>query len=313
MGTTKELVKQTVGTVLLPFMRQRVEDLAQNEFSMTVGPRSFVNSCLRAALARKLLRQNQVDVMSYYHQQFWTGERGTEFHRHVRDQVIEVYEAHFKYLIDDLNQLIAEHPDLVTLAEIGAGGGSFTQMLTENVRGIENWIGNDLSMDIIAENRKLYPNIEWFAGDGKAWIETYGEPCSIFLTFRGVLEYFTQDNLDAMFAFIAEHHRPSAFVLVEPVALDHDLEAQTDSRAYGTEYSFSHNYPHLLTKNGYTIRRQKLVTFDDHHLCAVIATTGFDRPTNKHRHAQTSNPTKTVKRVPKHVSNATIKRRKAFS
>ncbi len=312
MGSTKEFVKQTVGSVLLPFMRKRAHHLARNEFSMTVGPRSFVDSCLRAALARKLLRENQVDVMSYYHQQFWTGDRGTEFHRHVRAQVLEVYEAHFKYLITELNQLIKDYPKLETLAEIGAGGGSFTNMLTQNVNGIDNWIGNDLSMDIIAENRKLYPHIEWFAGDGKAWVETYGEPCTIFLTFRGVLEYFTQANLDAMFAYITEHHQPSAFVLVEPVALNHDLDTETESRAYGTEYSFSHNYPHLLTKNGYVIRQQKLITFDDHRLCAIVATTGFGQSGDQQQRTVKSQPATNVKIESRNVHRV-VRRRRAFS
>ena len=156
MKQKKELLKQAVGSLLMPWMRKRTEHVAQHEFSMTIGPRSLIDSCLRAALARKLLRDNQVDVMSYYHQQFWTGDGGTKFHRSVREQVLEVYEADFQYLVDEINQLIVDFPELETVAELGAGGGSFAQMLSENVRGIDNWIGNDLSMDIIAENKTTF-------------------------------------------------------------------------------------------------------------------------------------------------------------
>ena len=275
MGNTKETVKQVVGTVLLPFMPQRAETITQHEFSMTVGGRNVINTCLRAALAHKLLRSKQVDVVSHYHQNFWAGEQGTKFHRHVRGQVLDIFNDHYRYLIDEINKLVEIYPQLNTVVEIGAGGGSFLQMLHEQVRGVDRWIGNDLSAEIITENRQLYPDIEWVAGDGKAWVETEGQPNTIYLTFRGVLEYFTQANLSAMFATIAAEKTPSAFVLVEPVALEHDLSRQFASQAYGTEYSFSHNYPRLLADNGFTTRHMKLTTFDDHRLCAIVATVGF--------------------------------------
>lgn len=275
MGNTKELVKQAVGTVLLPLMPSRVQTITQNEFSMTVGDRNVINTCLRAALARKLLRTDQVDVMMRYHQNFWSGEQGTEFHRHVRGQVLDVFEADYRYLINEINSLVETYPQINTLVEIGAGGGSFLQILRDSVVGIEQWIGNDLSAEIISENRQLYPTIDWVSGDGKVWVEDNGKSNTIYLTFRGVLEYFTQANLASYFATIAKEKSPSAIVLVEPISLEHDLITQSDSRAYGTEYSFSHNYPVLLAESGFTIRHQKLTTFNDHRLCAIIATVGI--------------------------------------
>ncbi len=276
MGKTKELVKQSIGTVMLPLMPKRANNIAENEFSMTVGERSFVDSCLRAGMARKMLQSDMTDVMSHYHRNFWTGEKGTEFHRHVRDQVVTAYEDYFTYLADEINQLTTQFPQLNTLVEIGAGGGSFLNRLMQDVNGIDTVIGNDLSPGTIAENREIFPHIEWVDGDGKKWVEDNAQQNTIFVTFRGVLEYFTEYDLDSYFATISGEKAPAALILVEPVAIDHNLDSQIHSRAYGTEYSFSHNYPHLVRKNGFHLRRIDFKTFDTHKICAIVATAGLE-------------------------------------
>ena len=273
MGKTKELIKRSIGTVLLPLLPQRVDNLAKHEFSMTVGNRNFVDSCLRAGLAAHMLRNDRVDVLSHYHRNFWAGEKGTEFHRHVRDQVVSAYEDHFCYLADEINKLVAQHPHFNTIVEIGAGGGSFLYRLMQDVHGVDNVIGNDLSSATTAENQQLYPEIEWVAGDGKEWVEQNGIANTIYITFRGVLEYFTQSDLDSLFATISNDKSPSALIIVEPISLDHDLASQPNSQAYGTEYSFSHNYPYLIEKNDFTIIRSDLKTFDTHRICAIVAIT----------------------------------------
>ncbi len=276
MRKTKELVKQQIGTMILPFLPKRADQIANHEFSMSVGNRNLIDSCLRAGLARKMLQEDMTDVMSHYHRNFWAGENGTEFHRHVRDQVVDAYEEHFTFLADEINQLTAANPQLNTVVEIGAGGGSFLDRLMQDVTGIDHVIGNDLSPETIIENRHLYPHIEWVAGDGKSWVADHGTANSIFITFRGVLEYFTQQDLDQYFNNIATQKAPAVLILVEPIAINHDLTRNIESTAYGTEYSFSHNYPFLVRANGFHIRHESFKQFDTHTICTIIATVGLN-------------------------------------
>lgn len=68
----------------------------------------------------------------------------------------------------------------------------------------------------------------------------------------GVLEYFSPESFDKLLQTLATHP-PSAIVLIEPVALDHDLENETESKVFGYENSFSHNHRYRLNKAGFEI------------------------------------------------------------
>lgn len=277
MTQPKEQIKQLLGTVMLPFMPARVERLAQESFSMTTGGRDFVDACLRAGLARKLLSQNKEAEIAEYHRKFWEKNNSLEYHRGVREMVMQVFSDHFQFLIPEINTLLVENPDFKTLIEIGSGGGDLLNHLAEKIGGIDTFVGIDLSPDITEENKSHYHNakLRWIADNGKTWVEENGQPNNIFLTFRGVLEYFTTTDLEEMFSKISATMQPAIFILVEPVALTHNLESDFESHPYGTEYTFSHNYPHILKQAGFDLRLSKLETFDDHHLCAIIATTGI--------------------------------------
>ncbi|HFC12312.1 MAG TPA: methyltransferase domain-containing protein [Anaerolineae bacterium] len=277
MTQAKEQIKQLLGTVMLPFMPARAERLAQESFSMTTGGRDFVDACLRAGLARKLLSQNKEAEIAEYHRKFWEKNNSLEYHRGVRDMVMQVFHDYFEFLIPEIKTLLAENPDFKTLIEIGSGGGDLLNYLAEQIGQLDTFVGIDLSPEITEENKSHYRNakLRWIADNGKIWVEENGQPNNIFMTFRGVLEYFTTTDLEEMFGRIATSMQPSIFILVEPIALTHDLATDVASHPYGTEYTFSHNYPHLLKQAGFDLRLNKLETFDDHHLCAIIATVGI--------------------------------------
>ena len=62
-----------------------------------------------------------------------------------------------------------------------------------------------------------------------------------------------REELESLYRYIAENCKPAAVVVIETVAVDHDLDNEPDSYVYGRELAFSHNYPQLLREAGFTI------------------------------------------------------------
>jgi O-methyltransferase involved in polyketide biosynthesis len=94
--------------------------------------------------------------------------------------------------------------------------------------------------------------------DGAQWIAANRAPGTVLLTNGGVLEYFAPESVDGILAALAATG-PSAVVLIEPLDPAHDLATMPDSRIFGREDSFSHNYPVRLARAGFRIVRQEEV------------------------------------------------------
>ena len=280
MSNNKEKIKQTVGTVLIPFMRERAERIAREEMSMTVGKRNVIDACLRAGMARKMLNSSNEQQLSEYHRNFWENEKCVEYHQGFRDFVAEAFRDKYSFVLDEMQAIVNANPDFTTLVEIGCGGGSVLDYVAQNLDGIDRFVGVDLSPDIIEENKLKYPadNIEWVADNAQTWIEQNGQANWIYFSFRGVLEYFTEQDLNRMYADVAERMSPAIFATMEPMALDHSIENDHHSSPYGTEYTWSHNYPRYYEQNGYTLRHRSVQEYDDHKICAIVATVGLPEP-----------------------------------
>ncbi len=273
----KQQIKRTLGKILVSLMPHRAEQVRQNEFSMSVGHRNPLNSLIRAGLAERLVAGDQLDELSANHRQFWATDQGTEYHIHARRHVTDSYQQYFSYVNDILRGLLLGNREITTLVEVGCGGGSLLDLLAKEFPQIERFVGIDLSPAIIAENKRIFedPRLEWVVENGKTWVEQTGGANTIYLSYRGVYEYFTQADLDEMFAKIASEKRPAISISIEPIGLEHDLDTTQNSVLYGTEYTFSHNYPHLYRKNGYTIHSVKRNEYDTHAICAVVASVGL--------------------------------------
>ncbi len=273
----KQQIKRTLGKLLVTLMPSRAELVRQNEFSMSVGHRNPLNSLIRAGLAERLVDGDKLDELSANHRHFWATDQGTEYHVHARRHVTESYQQYFSYVSEILGGLLIANPEITTLVEVGCGGGSLLNLLAQQFPQIERFIGIDLSPAIIAENARMFDDarLEWVVANGKTWVEQTGGANTIYLSYRGVYEYFTQADLNEMFAKIASEKRPAISISIEPIGLQHDLDTTSDSLLYGTEYTFSHNYPHLYGQNGYTIHSVKRNEYDTHAICAVVASVGL--------------------------------------
>lgn len=245
------------GDCALTLFPSRVDEIRQQPF---LPNRSILDRVLRNGLLRRAYLERDHQLLRTFLAQYW-GTYAATFHEAWNDRFERLFLQHDKVVIDELERLIAEwgeETSLENLYEIGCGGGEVTRYLNERFPELKTIVGLDLGEEQIRKNRERFgesrPQFE--AADAVAWIPENAQSNSIFVTNGGVLEYFLESEIDGMFQHIAKQLRPAAVVVIETIGSDHDLENETASLIYGREMAFSHNYPHLLRKNGFEIRHQ---------------------------------------------------------
>lgn len=275
--------KQGVGNLLLHLFPHRAQKITQENFSLVNyvdgTRRGLIDRLMREAIAHRALSQPDQSQLSQLHQDYWRGEQGTLYHEQHRDKFEFVW-GHFEFVLDDLKKLLAQNPQITTLCEIGTGSGQLLNHLVHELPQIQEFIGIDLSPDTIEANRQQYthPKLTFLADDAKAWIEQNAQPNWVYVSFRGVLEYFTEADLRELLTHIAQQQQPAIFISIEPVDRDHDLNTETDSRLYGEEFSFSHNYPHLFRQSGFIVLHASHQTLYYHKEHLTLAVAGLPEP-----------------------------------
>ena len=139
----------------------------------------------------------------------------------------------------------------------------------------QNFIGVDINPVIIARDRVDFapnPRLQFLSADASVWLAQNAKAGTILLTYGGVMEYFADTTLTAMFATLAQHH-PAAVALVEPVDPAHDLAQDAASHAFGQENSFSHNHEKLLQAAGYHVMFRKTLSLGGASWVMLLATT----------------------------------------
>ena len=268
-------VQGVVGQRLIRILPGRAEAIQRNEFSFVLGEkRGWLDSVLRSGLIEQALNHSEPTDLEKYHYDFWQGERGHEYHSSTQGRFNNIFLNHYAYLVDEIAALINTEPAYTTLCEIGSGSGQLLEHLAANLPQLNRFVGIDLSEETTAANQAKYdnPKMEFVAAGGREWIEQHGQPHWIYITHAGVLEYFSQENLEFLLSHIGETLTPAMFVAIEPVSVDHDLETELDSKPYGREFAFSHNYPHQFKKAGFQLNHMNYSHENlGHYLYAFIA------------------------------------------
>lgn len=94
--------------------------------------------------------------------------------------------------------------------------------------------------------------LEFVASDAFDWVKDHGRSNTIFVSSRGVLEYFLEQHLQE---FLNEINLlgKCIFIAIEPNGADHDFETNPNTQLYGNEPSFSHNYPKMFKNAGFSL------------------------------------------------------------
>jgi SAM-dependent methyltransferase len=218
---------------------------------------SLADRLVTEALIARHTAAGSEERLAEAHRVFWTGEPAMAIHEEAQRRFEHSFLGEHFPFVEALERVLGEGR-YHTLCEIGCGAGLAIDHFARRLPALKRLIGLDLCRKQVALNRQRYgdPRLEFVADDATSWIPAHAAPGTAFLTYNGVLEYFTQPALEALFAAIAAQ-APACIALVEPIAPDYDLEHEVRSRLFGGELSLSHNYPRALAAAGFHVRWQR--------------------------------------------------------
>lgn len=256
-------------------MPKKAEEFAKT--GMTITDRSkitFTELFMRKSLLTKVEINSDHETLSEFHKAYWE-KQGDNFFAATSDSFENNFLPECSFIFELLKEkLSVENHDFNTIVEIGTGNGKVLNYLSEQLSQIDRFIGIDLSQNQISQNKETYlknSQLEFVASDAFDWVNTYANKNMIFVTSRGVLEYFTESRLQD---FLQQVNRlgNTIFIAIEPNGVDHDLKVNLGSEPYGYERSFSHNYELLFKNAGFNLwHNSKKDSTADHYFSYIGA------------------------------------------
>jgi len=257
-STLYQFLTGTVGNALVFLQPKKARQLAENR--MTLVHKNYKNMSkperlMRSALLEKLDKIEDYDTVEELNRNYWTN-KGAELFLETEDRFESDFLTTCTFIFDLLKKELSNQPEeFDTLVEIGTGTGKVLNYLSSEFPKINRFVGIDLSEDQIEINNKKFENnkkLEFVAADAFDWVKEHGKGNTIFVTSRGVLEYFLESRLQELLKEINGLGK-TIFVAIEPNGAEHNFETNPNSELYGDEPSFSHNYPNLFKKAGFSI------------------------------------------------------------
>ncbi|AYN66672.1 class I SAM-dependent methyltransferase [Euzebyella marina] len=272
----KQTLKLWSGKSLTFLMPERASTISKEGMTIVTNKKwKKIDLLIRAHLLKEAEKKEDFETLARYQKDFWISQGKAFFettqHR-FEDTFIKDCAFIFEHLETELNQHANQDFHLI---EIGTGNGRVLEYLSEKFPQIKNLTGIDLSKEQIEINKKKFSTnkkLNFISTDGFNWVMNNAKDCMIFVTSLGVLEYFTQNQLEHVFERISEF-RLSFLVISEPKGINHDFNTNQNSEIYGPEHSFSHNYPTLLKKANLKIWHEsyKKLESDDFLFCFIGA------------------------------------------
>lgn len=250
----KEKIKHIIGNILITVLPNKAEKLSKSGMTiMNHDKFGMADRLMRNALIKKAEKNKDFDTLAKFQRDYWVNQ-GTDFFLMNDGSFENAFLPDCAFIFDLLEEELSKDSEQFhTLVEIGTGNGKVLNYLGDKFPQIDKLIGIDLSPEQIELNTKQYRSnsrLEFIATDGFEWAKENGKSNMIFVTSRGVLEYFTEKRLQEFFTML-NGFGPMIFVAIEPNGVDHDFAVNAGSQPYGHERSFSHNYSALFKKAGF--------------------------------------------------------------
>ena len=249
----------TLGNALVALRPEKARQLSENRIALVHRNKnnlSLSERLMRAALMKKLEKIQDYDTIAEQNREFWIKHNATELFSELEDTFATDFIPHCTFIFELLKKELSNAPEEYhTIVEIGTGNGDVLNYLSSEFPKIDRFIGIDLSRDQIELNKVKFndhKNLEFVAADAYDWVKEFGQPNTIYVTSRGVLEYFLEPRLQDLFNTINGLGK-SFFIAIEPNGADHNFETNPNSQLYGHEPSFSHNYPKLFKNAGFNV------------------------------------------------------------
>lgn len=207
--------------------------------------------------------------------QFWQADTADDYY----DKYLDRYEKWFlgpHHEIVDQLAMLTRGGRYTRLIEVGCGQGRVLEHCAATMPDVQSFVGVDINPAIIARNEVNFgqnPRMQFLCADAPVWLQQNSQAGSILMTYGGVMEYFSDKTLNAMFRSLAQY-QPAAVALVEPVDPAHDLENDAESHVFGQENSFSHNHQRLLEAANYRVVFVKTLQVGGVSWVILLATSG---------------------------------------
>jgi len=252
----KNKIKFFLGSLFITLQPKKAAQLSKNGITISLRNNLTIKERLmRYALLKRAEKNKDFDSLAEFHHNYWS-KKGKDYFDHTDDILETFFKPYCTPILRYLeNMLMHQNEDFDTIVEIGTGNGDALNYLSLKFPKIDRFIGIDLSSAQVELNkRKFHENLrlEFVVSDGSEWIKSHGESNTIFITSRGVLEYFTQQQLQDLLKEL-KNLGNTIFIAIEPIAADHDFSANPNSMVFGSESSFSHNYMMLFKNAGFNI------------------------------------------------------------
>lgn len=241
-----------IGTFLMRVHPEKVRQVDAAPHSKDWGA---AGKLIRNGLYYRALRSRDFDTLGRYLAEYWSADANCDFH----ELFAERFDNHFLLrdarLAGEVEKIARSTPCYQLLCEMGCGNGLVLDYYRQHIGGFERYMGLDLSTSQITKNRDHYGDkMEFVAMDAASWISDCRAQGVVFLTNGGVFECLIPGEVRQIIELARDRLAPVAFAIVENIASNHDITIDKESRVYGREFSFSHNYRYLFQAAGYRIR-----------------------------------------------------------
>lgn len=248
-----------IGNLLVFFRPNKAKQLSENRITLVHKNKkhlSIQERFMRYALVRKLDKIQDHDAIAESNRKFWEDNSAVELFNETEDTFQTDFLPNCTFIFDQLKKELSNQSEqYTTIVEIGTGNGDVLNFLSNEFPQVNRLVGIDLSQHQIDLNTKRFKEnqkLEFVAADAYDWVIEHGQSNAIYVSSRGVLEYFLEDRLQDLLTKIYQLDN-IFFVAIEPNGADHNFETHPTTQLYGNEPSFSHNYPQLFKNAGFTL------------------------------------------------------------
>jgi hypothetical protein len=249
-------VKYLVGSVLAKLFPKKVDEI-RNNFTI---PNYFwdhlnapiVDRLIRFYFAYKTKKQEckTSGELETIHRNFWS--KADIYYSNTKNRTETVHIPAYKDIVQGLTPLLADK-NIQTVCEFGAGDGKWLNYLSQQWTDVKEFIGIDISEHQIEENNRTYRQHTFIRSDLIEWAETNATHNTLYHTCGGVLEYLSEDSVKRLIKTLVNQAKGSMIFFIEPLYGNYDINKDLNSEIIGQEYSYTHNYVHLLKTAGIKI------------------------------------------------------------
>lgn len=260
----------SIGAVLAKMNPQALEDERRHFTiaSLDGAPRPLSRRFIRYYLGRRMAQdERQLETV---HHDFWRHQQKSDWFRYSEGRHHDLHVPMLEHVVQRARPHV-EARGIRRVCEFGTGSGLWLDYLSQQWPSVSQFIGIDISADQVRETQARFPQHEFVCAELVEWAEAHAAPESLFLTNCGVLEYLSQPSLERLLRAIVTRAPGALLLFVEPIDEHMDLATDLESRPHGSEMSFTHNHPWLLSRAGCGVLFQEELRRDGYRWLVVMA------------------------------------------